>query len=234
MPEDNFYRTNRTQFHILLLWIAPMVAFDLFFMYAAMPGHILDFFPALVILTSLGLVKVAERLATSSEASRWRALCGVLVLVVTVNTVVFIWSPRWTAPLQQGLPLTAVEIGDHDTKLATCFHEIRSRWSPGGVVICHRFENFYWGFAQFTYYLPEYRNILLGADALSPSDLGKGKSANYDGRTPPPSGMTSTNGQAILIVVPPGESIDKFKPYIDLRRVSLVMDAGIKLYLFRP
>jgi hypothetical protein len=214
MPEDNFYQTNRTQFRILLLWIAPIMAFDLFFMYAAMPGHILNFFPALVILTSLGLVKVAERLATSSEASRSRAFCGVLALVVTVNTVVFVWSPRWTTPLQLGLPLTAVEIGDHDAKLSACFQTIRQNWPPKNVIICHCRENFYWGLAQFAYYLPEYRNIMLGKDTSSPGAL-----------------MTFPPGQDILIVVPPGESIDKFQTYIDLQTMSLVLDAGIKLYL---
>ena len=41
----------------------------------------------------------------------------------------------------------------------SCIHY--SKWSLDDIIIWHRFESFYWGYAQFKYYLPEYQNVLI-------------------------------------------------------------------------
>jgi 4-amino-4-deoxy-L-arabinose transferase-like glycosyltransferase len=224
------YGANRTQLCVLSLWVAPMLLFGVF-MYMALPGHILSFFPAITILASVGLVRFSERLAKSSANRKPWAWSGVLFVVVATNAAVFVRSPLLVRHLLLGLDLTGVEIRDHDAKLSACFQVIRQNWPPKNVFICHRREDFYWGFRQFEYHLPEYRNVLLGADGSLPGALGKRKWLGYHRHTTFPNELILPPGQDILIVVPPGESIDKFQTYIDLRTMSLVMDAGIKLYL---
>lgn len=230
---DDSSRKNRTQFEVLLLWVMSMLLFDML-MYVAMPGHILDFFPALVVLTSLGLVKFAERLGTSSGAGQSLAFGCVLTVIITFNAIVFIWSPRWTTRLLSGLPLTGVEIRNHDAELAACFHEIRSDWTPGDVLICHRLENFYWGFAQFAYYLPEYRNALLAPKIALPGAVGTRAWIEYQHETVFESEFKIPDGERVVLVVPPGERVDLFRSNFDLRRAVLVNDSGLKLYVLHP
>jgi hypothetical protein len=225
-----FCRSNKAQLCVLTLWIVPMLVFGLF-MYVALPGHVLSFFPALVVLASLGLTRFSRGVAASVAGNVSWVLSGVLAIIIVSNVTVFVFSPRGVGPLLAGLPLTGVEIREHDAKLSTCFQMIRQNWPSKNVIICHRREDFYWGFRQFEYHLPEYRNVLLGADGSLPGVLGKRKWFGYDRHTTFPSEMTFPTGQDILIVVPPGESIDKFKTYIDLHAISLVMDEGLKLYL---
>jgi hypothetical protein len=226
-------RKKRMQFEVLLLWVTSMLVFDMS-MYVAMPGHILDFFPALAVLTSLGLVKFAERLGASSMAGRSWAFGCVLIAVVTVNTVVFIWSPRCTDRVLMGLALTGVEIRAHDAELAACFCEIRGHWPPGDVIICHRLENFYWGFAQFAYYLPEYRNVLLAAKSALPGTVGTRAWVEYRHETMLESEFNIPDKEQVVLVVPPGETVDLFQPDFDLRRAVLVKDSSLKLYLLHP
>jgi hypothetical protein len=228
-----FCQSNKAQLYVLTLWIAPMLIFGLF-MYIAMPGHVLNFFPAIVVLATLGLTRLSRGLAASIGGNEAWVLSGVLAIIIAGNVTVFVFSPRGTGPLLTGLPLTGVEIHEHDAKLSACFQMIRQKWPPENVIICHRREDFYWGFRQFEYHLPEYRNVLLGGDTSLPGALGKGKWLGYQRHTTFPSEMTFPVEQDILIVVPPGESVDKFKTYIDLQTIALVMDAGIKLYLSHP
>jgi hypothetical protein len=228
-PDDSS-RKNRTQFEVLLLWLMSMLLLDML-MYVAMPGHILDFLPALVVLTSLGLIKFTERLATSEAGRTWAFGC-VLIVVITVNTVVFVWSPRWTTRLLPGLTLSGVEIRDHDTELAACFREIRGHWPPGDVIICHRLENWYWGFTQFAYYLPEYRNVLLPPQATTPGTAGTRAWIGYQHKTAFESEFKIADGEQVVLVVPPDESIDLFQSNFDLRRAALLTNhSSLKLYV---
>jgi hypothetical protein len=205
----NFYQANKAQFVVLALWTTPMFLFGLI-MYSIMPGHVLDFFPALAILAGLGVAALSEQLGSWPIFRRPRAEGVILVTLVSINVVIFIYSPPPLTPVLMGLPLTGVEIHQHDADLSACLLTIRSKWASGDVVICHRFENFYWGYAQFKYYLPEYQNVLVW-------DV-------------PPSGITAGD---ILLIVPPGESLDLFRPIFDLRDVFLVADDGVKLYALR-
>jgi hypothetical protein len=127
-----------------------------------------------------------------------------------------------------------VEIRDHDAELAACFREIRSTWPPGDVIICHRFESFYWGFAQFAYYLPEYRNVLLAAKAALLGGAGTRAWVGYRHETAFESQYEPPDGQQLVLIVPPGESVDLFQQYFDVRKATLMMDAGVRLYQLHP
>jgi hypothetical protein len=225
-----FYQTHRVQLVALTLWVGPMLVFDIL-MYVAMPGHVLNFFPALAILASLGLAGFSERVAPSSTRKWPWGLALILALVTTTNAVVFVASPHWTAPLLMGLPLTGQEIREHDAGMAGCFRALRLNWPSRSVVLCHCGENFYWGFRQFEYHLPEYKNVLLTSDASLPDPLAMKKWVGYQRRTTFQDKIEITPGEQVLLVVPLNESVDIFKSFYDTRKAILVEDGAVKLYV---
>ncbi len=228
-----FWRTNKTQLCVLGLWIAPMLLFGMF-MYVAQPGQVLSFFPAVAVLASLGLVRFSERLVISQAVRTSSVLWAVVAMVGVSNVVVFIYPAPVITRLLVGLPMTGVEVREHDAKLSACFQAIRKSWPSGNIIVCHRLENLYWGFRQFQYHLPEYENVLLVADTSLPDTLGAKKWIGYERRTTFQTEIPIPDGQGVLLVVPPGQSLDAFKSYFDVRNAVLVMESGAKLYELHP
>jgi ribosomal protein S18 acetylase RimI-like enzyme len=130
--------------------------------------------------------------------------------------------------------MTGVEVREHDAKLSACFQAIRKNWPSENVIVCHRLENFYWGFRQFQYHLPEYENVLLVADTSLPGTLGAKKWIGYERRTTFQTEVPIPDGQNVLLVVPPGQSLDVFKSCFDVRKAVLVIECGAKLYQLHP
>jgi hypothetical protein len=227
--KNDFYRANKHQLCLLALWATPMALFWML-MYVTMPGYVLNFFPALAVLAGLGLAGSSERVAASSAVgTRW-ALGGILTIVAVGNVVAFSYSSPALSRLLLGLPLTGVEIREHDVNLSACIQTIRKNWPTRNVVIFHKYEDFYWGFRQFQYYLPEYENVLLATDASLPGVLGAKKWIGYERQTTFQSEVPIPVGQDVLLVVPPGQSLDLFKACFDVRKAVLVIEAGAKLY----
>lgn len=230
---DGFWRANKTQLCVLGLWIAPMLLFGTF-MYVAQPGQVLNLFPAIAVLASLGLVRFSEQLVISQAVRTSSVLCAVLTMVVVSNVVVFMCPPHVITRLLVGLPMTGVEVREHDAKLSACFQAIRKNWPSENIIVCHRLENFYWGFRQFQYHLPEYENVLLVADTSLPGTLGAKKWIGYERRTTFQTEVPIPDGQNVLLVVPPGQSLDVFKSCFDVRKAVLVIESGAKLYQLHP
>jgi hypothetical protein len=219
---------NRRQFSVLALWITPIFLFDLF-IYVALPGHILNFFPAVVIMASLGLVRFSEQLPTTKA----RGAAVVFAAVVAVNLVVFLHTPPTARRLSMGLNMSGEEIREHDADLLGCFKAIRQGWPAKDVVVYHYYEDFYWGFRHFEYHLPEYRNVLLVSDASLLPPLGTMKWVGRDRQTTFVRDIPAFNDTDIIVVVPPGESLDIFRHVFDVRGSVLVMDGRVKLYVLR-
>ena len=230
--KNQFYRDHKRQLSVLALWIIPMLLFDVL-MYAALPGHVLNLFPAIVILASLGLVRFSRRLAALLAVGCSSMEGAVFTIVALLNIFVFVYSPRPTVRLLLGMDLTGVEIRRHDSALAACFQAIRERWPSKNVILYHRHEDFYWGFRQFQYHLPDYRNVLLDADRSLPGTLGTKKWLGYRGRTSFVDGLPIYGDNDTLLIVPPGESLDLFKSYFDLREAALISETGVKLYVLQ-
>jgi len=219
---------HRRQFSVLALWITPIFLFDLI-IYVALPGHILNLFPAVVIVASLGLVRFSEQLPITKA---W-GVAVVFATVVAVNLVVFLYAPPAARRLSMGLNMSGEEIREHDADLLGCFTAIRQGWPAKDVVVYHYYEDFYWGFRHFEYYLPEYRNVLLASDASLPPPLGTMKWVGRGRQTTFVREVPVLNDTDIIVVVPPGESLDLFGPIFDLRGSFLVADDRVKLYVLR-
>jgi hypothetical protein len=221
--KNDFYRASKHQLCLLALWVTPMALFWML-MYVTTPGYVLNFFPALAILAGLGLAGSSEWVAASSAVSKRWALGGILAVVATGNVVAFSYSSPAMSRLLLGLPLTNVEIRRHDADLSACFRAIQKNWPPRKIVVCHCLENFYWGFRQFQYHLPEYQNILLVADTSVPGALGAKEWIGYQRQTTFQSKVSIPDGYDVVLVVPPGQSLEVFSLCFDVRMAVLVME----------
>jgi hypothetical protein len=236
--KQQFYSTHVEQLRVLTLWILPMLLFWLG-MYVTTPGYVLCFFPGLAIVAGIAAQRIATRLSrflngcelVPEKRSKLVALLLVCGLLAGVNTAVFIGQPRPLDHLLAGLPLTGVEILQHDQQLTKCFRIIRDKFRPEDVVIYHGDQYFYWGFRQFQYHLPEYRNVLLTPDASVSSEL---QHKRWVGQWRQTTFIDSTDDlpeRIGLLVVPPGESVRVFRQYFNLSTTELLAAPGMKLYV---
>ncbi len=221
-------RVNRQQLCVLALWITPMLLFGLL-MYVERPGHVLNFFPAIVILASLGLIRFSRQLAIPRPWGPY----AVFAVVAAVNTVVFLFAPPLVTRLSLGLRLSAGEIRDHDADLRACLQAIRQNWPAKNVILYHWYEDFFWGFRQFQYHLPEYRNVLLRPDASLPGPLGEEAWIGYEKQTTFVDVTSIPRGEDIILVVPPGQSVAAFGSSVKLGTEGLLLESGAKLYVLR-
>ncbi len=231
--KEAIYRANREQICFLALWGVPMVLFWTF-MYITMPGYVLNLFPSVAILAGLGIARFSRWVVAAWPGAKPWFLCSVWAFVVAINISVFLFSPGATMRPLLGLPLTAMEIYEHDAGLSACFQAIRQNWPSGNVVVCHRREEFYWGFRQFEYYLPEYTNLLLVADSSLPGTPGMREWIGYQRQTIFQTGVPIPAGDDILLVVPPEETVELFKDKFEVRGAHLFAESKVKLFLLHP
>lgn len=221
-----FFAAHRAQLIFLAIWIVPMVAFGLL-AYTTMPGYVLSYFPGVTIFAAVAIRKFSIRLA-----SQWSipALPITIGVIAVSNSVAFLSAMPYTNLIFARTVLTAPAIRAHDRNLSRCFHAIRDRYRPADVLICHRAEFFYWGFRQFEYHLPEYRNVLLVHDSSLPGERGKQFWFGHERRTDFIDDLRSHAGSYILLVVPPGDSVEMFAGSFDLARARPLDGSGGTLY----
>jgi hypothetical protein len=209
------------QLRFAAIWFIPMVAFGLL-VFTAMSGHILNYFPVVVILTGLALSRLIRTVAHNLEGlPRLKNPHQLVLVLVTagvtlVNAAVFLLPPRQTTWLREGLSLTATHIRQHDRQLARWFQEIRSNYRPDEVMICHEGEYLFWGFRLFQYHLPEYENCLLTGDSGIAPPLARKLWYARDHRVEFVDRFELRGRKQLILVVPPGETIDAFTNVFDV------------------
>ena len=226
------YAHYRDQFAFLFLWSVPLVALYLM-IYMTMPGYILSYFPAVVILTGLGLSQLAHAItgifSSPRQGPRWGYIL-VLGPVIILNCLMFVSPPAALRPLLLGLELTAPEIGSHDAELSAVFTRIRSQYRPEDVLICHDKIYFFWSFRHFQYHLPEYENCLLSRDRMlaAPYDTklwyARGDQIQFLDQ------FDSRNRKVLLLIVPRGTSLENYAAYFDLHAAEALPDSGGCVY----
>jgi hypothetical protein len=204
------------ELRFLAFWIIPMVIFGLA-VYTVMPGYILCYFPAVAILAAWAISRLVARIDLAFPRGRPYGLMTVIAGISLVNGAVFLLPPGETTWLRGNLPLTATEIRNHDRQLGQWFQAIRESYRPDEAVVCHCKQFYFYGFRQFEYYLPEYENWLLTTDrALRPPFnhmlwCAKDRRVEFVDRFEPHRHTT------LILVVPPGGSVDEFAPVLGVR-----------------
>jgi hypothetical protein len=161
------------------------------------------------------------------DKPKWPALSALLAAVAIINAAVFLFQPRGSF----ALPLTSAQRRQDEQQLKSLFSAIRSRYPAATTWICHRGEFFYCGFQHFAYYMPEYPNVLLTHDAALPKGfadkfrVSHQKRIAFVERVEFPASVTQ-----LLLLVPPGWSLDLYAPLADTRRARLVEGTSGMLY----
>jgi len=236
--KQQWYHTHAKQLRLLAIWIAPTLLFWLG-TYVTTPGYVLSFFPGVAIVAGIGVHRCATRLGQffgeyKPMPGQRAKIVGLLLVCGTIaglNAIVFVWQPEHLNRVLATLPLTGVELREHDKQFAECFRVIRRSFKPGDVVIYHGNQFFYWGFRQFEYHLPEYRNVLLTPDSSLSSGLQRKLWAGEHRQTTFINSTDNLTERISLLVVPPGDSIQLFQQYFDLSGARLLGASGVKLYV---
>ena len=213
---QRFYDDHQRQFRLLALWIVPMLAFGLG-AYMTMTGYVLSYFPGLAIAVAAVVGKVKKR----------AVLVALLALIAAVNCAAFLSLCQGATQLMLGLPLTAVELREHDRTLAEDVAFIRREFNPKSTIICHGCQHFYWGFRHFQYHLPEYRNLLLDHDASLVGDSATKFWLSQNGRTAFVDQLPDRSHETMLLVVPPGLTLSIYQRFLDVRMAEPVSRRGL-------
>lgn len=224
LPHDANYKE---QVLFLGAWTMPMICFGLA-VFTLMPGYTLSYFPAIAVIVGVVLDRMTFTMSVpmpvdslSDVRLHTVAKATVLVIVGVVNVAVFLVAGSWTRELRAGLPVTASDISNHDAQLAEYFQAVRAKWTPSEILVCHYGQSFYWGFRHFQYYLPEYDNCSLTVDrALAPPfdrKLWYAKSRDITYRNH----FDVQGKKTLVLVVPPGESVERFAQVFDLANIEM-------------
>jgi hypothetical protein len=216
---------DREHLVFLGLWIVPMVLAGLG-LYTFMPGHILNYFTALAILAGWAVTTLGDESAGRSQFVSGAALG----LIVAANVGEFLFQPRWADRFLLGLPVTGAEVRRHDQQLQSWFATIRSHYHPESIVICHAQQWFLWGFRQFQYHLPEYRNVLLTPNRSLPGPLGEKLCIAHRRKTDFVDRLSLPPHGTVVLIVPPLECVDAFQKHFRVGEATVVPGSEGALY----
>jgi hypothetical protein len=236
--KQQWYHAHAKQLCLLAIWIVPALLFWLS-TYVTTPGYVLSFFTGIAIMAGIGVHRCATRLGRffgeyelipgrRAKIAAFLLVCGT---IAGLNATVFVWQPRRLNRILASLPLTGVELREHDRQFTECFRVIRRSFKPEDVIIYHSNQFFYWGFRQFEYHLPEYRNVLLTPDSSLSGGLQRKLWIGEQRQTTFINSTDVLSERISLLVVPPGESIQLFQQYFDLSGAKLLGAFGMKLYV---
>lgn len=204
---------------VLGFWIVPMMVLGTVFV-TNQPGHVLSYLPGWFVL--VGAV-------VASLESRW-CRAAVIAVICAGNVVAFVfWPPQWDG-LFFGMARTARAITEHDAQLSQIAGAIRRSYSPGSIVVCFSEEYYLCGLRHFQLYLPEYEQYQFVVDGTTLHPPGKPMWLVQDGRLGFVDRLNLDGKQGIVLVVPPGEKVDIFAPYLSLGSAEVLPQTENDLY----
>lgn len=205
---------------VLAVWIVPMMVFGIVVGFTKQPGYVLSYLPAWFLLIG-GLV--------ASLKSKWQKAV-VTFIICAGNIVAFAaWPSQWDGVFLW-MGRTAREIVVHDTELSRITQAIRRSYSPERVVVCLSDEYYLYGLRHFQLYLPEYEQYQFAIDKTTLHPPGKPQWLIRRGHLEFVDKLDLGDKEGIVLVVPPGEKIDIFAPYLSLARAKVLTNSENGLY----
>ncbi len=204
---------------VLAFWIVPFMILGTVVV-TNQPGHVLSYLPGWFLL--IGAV-------VASLKSIWgRAV--VLAAICVGNVAAFaVCPPQWDFPFYGGVR-NARAIAEHDAQLSEMVGTIRLSYSPKSVVVCLSAEYYLWGLRHFQLYLPEYDQYQFAVDGTTPHPPGKRMWLVRDGRLEFVDRLDLAGKEGLVLVVPPGERMDIFTPYLSVVNAKALTDGKSNLY----
>ena len=213
-------RDHAAALGVWALWVGPLMIFGTVVAFTSQPGYVLNYVTGWLLL---GAVTLAQLRA------RWGFVCATVV-VCAFNVWVFVaWPEPWDG-LLRGVWHSGREIHDHDRQLNSMIHFIRSHYDPKDIVMCHSHEYLLFGLRHFQLYLPEYEQYQFVVDGTIPHPPGKRMWLVRDGHLEFIDRLNVGGKKGIVLVVPPGEKVDIFAPYLSLASAKVLPQAENDLY----
>ena len=204
---------------VLAIWIVSMMILGVVIA-TDQPGHVLSYLPGWFVL--VGAV-------VASLKGKWQRVATISV-VCGVNVVAFVaWPPQWDGVFFK-MARTAREIAEHDTQLSRLVATIRRSYSPKAVVIGHAAEFFLYGVRHFQLYLPEYEQYQLRDDVTILHPPGKSMWRVRGGRLEFVDKLDLGGKDGIVLLVPPGERVEVFAPYLSPASMKVLAQGTNSLY----
>ena len=153
-------------------------------------------------------------------------------MVCAFNAWVFVaWPPAWDA-LLRGVWHSGGEIREHDHQLSSMIRVIRSHYRPQETVLFHSEEYLLFGLRHFQYALPEFDEYQMAPDGTVILPPGQEMWSVQAGRLEFVNRrhVNLTGKHTLLLVVPPGESIEIFAPYLSVAYARAVAGSGGTLF----
>ena len=213
-------RQHLLAIQFLWLWILPMLLLGTLVGYTEAPGHVFTYLP--------GLLMVGAVIAAQLQR-RW-IRTGVVTLVVAVNVFAFTaWPQKWSG-IFFGTERTAREIRQHDAQLESLVRAIRSRYAPAQAILCYAQGNLLLGLRHLQLCLPEFDHYEMNPDDAMVTPQDKPMLSVHLGRLEFVSGIELGSRRVALLIVPPGLTLNIFKPYFDTGAALEVENSGGTVY----
>jgi hypothetical protein len=216
-------RWNRDHAAVLgvwALWVGPLMIFGMLVAFTSQPGYVLNYVTGWLLLGAVALAQLRPR---------WGFVCATAA-VCAFNVWVFVaWPETWDGFLR-GVWHSGREIHDHDRQLSSMIHFIRSHYDPKEIVMCHSQEYLLFGLRHFQLYLPEYEQYQFVVDETVSHPPGKPMWLVRDGRIRFVDRLNVIGKKGIVLVVPPGEKVDIFSPYLSLASAKVLPQTENDLY----
>jgi hypothetical protein len=211
---------NSLALQVLAAWIMPMILFATAIGFTKLPGYVLCFLPAWMLLAA----------AVVGQLRTVRMFCVVTVAACAMNVLAFLaWPQAWDAAFFH-MGRTAREIRLHDEQLAKAIQVIRASYSPADTLICHARGYITFGMRHFQLYAPEYDEFDIETDLAMVSPVDRPMISAHKGRLEFVAGMNLTGKRIVVLVAPPGQDINRFAKAFDLSRVKPIIASDGILY----
>jgi hypothetical protein len=204
---------------VLAVWMLSFAAFGTLG-FTKQPGYVLSYLPGFILLSAM----VVGHLCGLTKYSL------VAVAVCAVNIVAFTSGIKAFDDLFVGTALSASRIFQHDQRLQQTIEFIRAHYRPSDVAVCHAHGNLYFGLRHFQFYLPEFDNYQLAPDAALVAPAGRPLLSAKGGRLQFTTAIDLNRSEQVLLIVPPGENVLVFQPYVDIRSLQPVVATGGIVY----
>ena len=204
-------------FRLLALWILPVFFLAVAVGYSEAPGHVFTYLPCLLLLCGVGL-------------ARLRAGTILVGAVCVFNLFLFFaWPRAWDGALWGTIP-TARALQDHDELLALTVRIVRERYKPEDTIICHHHGDLFFGLRHFQLYLPEFANYRVDHDGAMLGDPDKPLQRVWKGDLAFVAKIDMANIRNVLLFIPPGQTLDQFAKYWDVKQATPIEGSDGMLY----
>jgi hypothetical protein len=216
----NWWSQHQAALWMLAAWILPMVFFGTIIFFTKLPGYVLGYLPALLLLAGAVVGQIRSTILYSVVTAM---LCLVNVCAFTS------WPLSWNN-IFPGPGHTVREIREHDEQLTLLVETIRSRYHPSDVAVCHARGYVVFGLRLFQLYLPEFDHYQLTYDPAMIHPAERPLMSARAGKLEFVKDVDFAGKRLLLLIVPETDQLNMYAIFFPLEEVHEVPGTQGLLY----